>query len=106
MVPRALVRWALTFLVIVALGLATLALIQAGERDQEICDLARQNREAAIIDIREQARILVSAAVRNAEQDGRIADARRIRALTGPPFIAEQEREAIRRHPPIRCDRL
>ena len=75
-------------------------------RDDAICRYARENRLAAIADVREQARILVDYAVADAERDGNKEREARIRTVTGPRFVAEQEREALRRHPPVNCDAL
>lgn len=82
------------------------AVREARRADQALCDYARRQRAAAILDVQEQARILIDVAARNADEEGRVRAARRIRLVTGPAFITQQVAEARARRPPIDCTRL
>lgn len=105
-VPVVRLLWAIVAVLIVSLALTAWALHGVQERADELCHVARDNREAAIEDVAAQAAILVETSARLAEQDGRTARAKLLRERIGPAFVAEQRARATERRPPIDCSQL
>jgi hypothetical protein len=95
-----------TAMVVVALGLATFGTWQNHQRTASLCAYAKRSQQASIADAREQAEVLFNVAANQAEKAGHPAEAKRLREVTGPPFVTAQVEAARRRHPPINCSDL